>query len=561
MRTVRPVRLIQLAAAAAVVVAVGGVGLPPVGAVVPPAADCTFSRITSSPDSDLFDPGIDDAGDLVVFRSDNDLTGDGAGERLYRYDVATQDLEALTEVIGPASHSLSGDGSAVVYAQLALDASEVRVIDLGTEDDDVLFDLGDGQPLAKIAVSGDGDVVALTSNADLVGGNADGGPELYRYRISTDDLDQLTDEGAGASISAPQIDGDGDRIVVHSTADLDGTNADGSREAFLWDATDGFSAVTAEPAGGAVSGVDIDRDGERVAFAIAHAASPAATKMATYDVTAGTTTELSFFTGASSPGIDPTGQAVYLTDIVPEDPIGGFISLYRVRPATNRQVIAESPDVPAGVPHDAAAGGRLIVMQVAGPAAVDDLFLADCASFFDVGHDNPFYEEIEWMFAAQVTSGFSDGTYRPDGSVTRAAMAAFMYRLAGEPEFIPPGEPSFTDVPETDPFFAEIEWLVDEGITTGFADGTYRPSAAVTRQAMSAFMYRLAGSPGFLPPGTPSFTDVPLAHVFFAEIEWMADEGITTGFAGGTYRPSAAVTRQAMAAFMQRLDAGPGVGV
>jgi hypothetical protein len=559
MRTVRPVRRIQLVAAAAFVV-VAGVGLAPAGAIVPPVADCTFTRITTSPDSDLFGPEIDDAGELVVFRSDNDLTGDGAGERLYLFDVATEDLEAITDVIVPASHSLSGDGSVVVYAHRALDAGEVRVIDVGAESDDLLFELGDGQPVAEVAVSADGDVVALTSNADLVGDNADGGLELYRYRVSTDDLDQITDEGAGASISAPQIDGDGDRIVVHSTADLDGTNADVSREAFLWDATDGFSAVTTEPAGGAVSGVDIDSGGEQVVFTISHSGFPLSSKMAIYDVAAGTTNELSFFDTAHSPSIDPTGQAAYLTDVVPEDPIGGFISLYRWREATNRQVIAEYPDLP-GLHHDAAAGGRLIVQQVDGPAAADDLFLADCASFFDVGHENPFYEEIEWMFAAQITSGFPDGTYRPDGSVTRAAMAAFMYRLAGEPEFTPPGEPSFTDVPETDPFFTEIEWLVDEGITTGFTGGTYRPSAAVTRQAMSAFMYRLAGSPAFIPPGTPSFTDVPVEHVFFAEIEWMADEAITTGFTGGTFRPSAAVTRQAMAAFLQRLDAGPGVGV
>lgn len=51
---------------------------------------------------------------------------------------------------------------------------------------------------------------------------------------------------------------------------------------------------------------------------------------------------------------------------------------------------------------------------------------------------------------------------------------------------------SFSDVPTTHPFFDEIEWMADRGISTGYADGTYRPSADVTRQAMSAFMYRLA---------------------------------------------------------------------
>jgi hypothetical protein len=135
-------------------------------------------------------------------------------------------------------------------------------------------------------------------------------------------------------------------------------------------------------------------------------------------------------------------------------------------------------------------------------------------------------------------------------------MSAFMYRLAGSPPFEPPSIPSFPDVSASHPFFAEIEWMADEEITTGFGDGTYKPGTAVSRGAMSAFMYRLAGEPPFTPPGGPTFPDVSLTHPFFPEIEWMNAEEITTGFGDGTYRPGAAVSRQAMAAFMYRLADG-----
>jgi hypothetical protein len=77
---------------------------------------------------------------------------------------------------------------------------------------------------------------------------------------------------------------------------------------------------------------------------------------------------------------------------------------------------------------------------------------------------------------------------------------------------------------------------------------------------MSAFMYRLAGSPAFADPPTATFTDVATTSQFFTEIEWMADEGITTGFQPGpTYKPGSAVSRAAMSAFMFRLADGPGV--
>jgi hypothetical protein len=193
--------------------------------------------------------------------------------------------------------------------------------------------------------------------------------------------------------------------------------------------------------------------------------------------------------------------------------------------------------------------------------------VAECGEIFaDVAAGNSFCWEIGWMDAAEVTTGFPDG-FRPSASVTRQAMAAFMYRLVGQPEFAPPPTATFPDVPTTSTFFKEIEWLNAFAITTGFPDGDFRPSGPVTRQAMSAFMYRLAGEPEFEDPSMPSFADVALTSTFFTEIEWMASEGITTGFpsTGGdgvgpstdTYRPSADVTRQAMSAFMYRLAVLP----
>ena len=117
-----------------------------------------------------------------------------------------------------------------------------------------------------------------------------------------------------------------------------------------------------------------------------------------------------------------------------------------------------------------------------------------------------------------------------------------------------PATGPFPDVPGTHPFCGDIEWLADSGITGGFPDGTFRPGANITRQSTAAFLYRYAGSPTFTPPATPSFTDVSTSHPFYLEIEWLADEGITGGFPDGTFRPGAVVTRQSMAAFLHRAE-------
>jgi hypothetical protein len=50
----------------------------------------------------------------------------------------------------------------------------------------------------------------------------------------------------------------------------------------------------------------------------------------------------------------------------------------------------------------------------------------------------------------------------------------------------------FIDVPDGHPFHEDIDWLADYGITTGFSDGTYRPNDPVTRQAVAAFLHRFS---------------------------------------------------------------------
>ena len=176
--------------------------------------------------------------------------------------------------------------------------------------------------------------------------------------------------------------------------------------------------------------------------------------------------------------------------------------------------------------------------------------------FTDVPASHPFCAEIKWMKDAAIATGFPDGAYQPSAPVTRMAMSAFMARLAGAALTTCVVQP-FTDVPTGHPFCAEIKWMKDTGISTGFSGGAYQPSAPVTRMAMSAFMARLAGA-ALTSCAAPPFDDVPVDHPFCAEIKWMNDNGISTGFPGGggiDYRPSAAVTRQAMSAFMYRVSA------
>lgn len=101
-------------------------------------------------------------------------------------------------------------------------------------------------------------------------------------------------------------------------------------------------------------------------------------------------------------------------------------------------------------------------------------------------------------------------------------------------------------------FRADIEWLATNDLTTGWPDGTYRPFTAMNRDAMAAFLYRLAGVTNYTPPAKSPFTDVPTTHQFYRQIAWMESTGLSTGWTDGRYRPDQAINRDAMAAFLHR---------
>lgn len=202
------------------------------------------------------------------------------------------------------------------------------------------------------------------------------------------------------------------------------------------------------------------------------------------------------------------------------------------------------------------AGG---VVVVSGPAGTRIVMLAPVLQrFADVPVDHAFFEPISWAAAQRITTGYPDGTFSPGAPVSRQAMVAFLHRLAGAPAPRPvAGGVRFTDVPATQPFFHAIEWAAAEGIVGGYPDGTFRPAQDVSRQAMAAFLHGFAGAPPVSvgPPTVPTFADVPPDHPFHVAVEWAHANGVTGGYADGTFRPQGGSTRQAAAAFLYRFAA------
>lgn len=140
--------------------------------------------------------------------------------------------------------------------------------------------------------------------------------------------------------------------------------------------------------------------------------------------------------------------------------------------------------------------------------------LAFASPFTDVQETSPYYDAILWAAETGVTNGTTASTFSPDAPCTRAQLAVFLWRAAGEPK---PAlaEQQFMDV--TDPsayYYGAVQWAAEKDMW-GF--GTFAPHAVCTRLDAVFFLWRAAGSPDMegefpfadSPSGTETDTDSP----------------------------------------------------
>ncbi|MHA7155020.1 S8 family serine peptidase [Arthrobacter sp. TMN-50] len=204
---------------------------------------------------------------------------------------------------------------------------------------------------------------------------------------------------------------------------------------------------------------------------------------------------------------------------------------------------------------------------ISGAAAVGSSLVAEPGVW---GSGTTF--SFQWLRNGSAISGATTPAYRPTGDdiSTRLSVQITGTRpgyttVATTSTQTQPIPRPFRDVPATMQFQDEMSWMAAEGISTGWreSDGTrtYRPLTTVNRDAMAAFMYRMAGSPAFTPPTTSPFADVSTTQQFYKEMAWLAKSGISTGWNGPngtkTYRALTPVNRDAMAVFMYRMAGSP----
>ena len=119
-----------------------------------------------------------------------------------------------------------------------------------------------------------------------------------------------------------------------------------------------------------------------------------------------------------------------------------------------------------------------------------DLPSGGAAQFTDVAPDHAHAGAIAAVADAGITTGHRDGTFGPAAPLTRAQMATFLTRGMG---LRASGPPPFIDIPSSSTSADAIAAVAEAGISTGFSDGTFRPDEPVSRAQVAAFLARALG--------------------------------------------------------------------
>lgn len=116
----------------------------------------------------------------------------------------------------------------------------------------------------------------------------------------------------------------------------------------------------------------------------------------------------------------------------------------------------------------------------------------------------------------------------------------------------------FKDVPRTNPNFIFINYLNMRGLLQGFPNGTFQPSAGLTRAEAAAVLVKAAGLA--TAPAKAVFKDVRPQHWAAASITAAKDAGLITGYPDGTFRPEAKLTRAEGITLLLKLSKQPDGG-
>ncbi|MDE7245944.1 MAG: S-layer homology domain-containing protein [Oscillospiraceae bacterium] len=178
-------------------------------------------------------------------------------------------------------------------------------------------------------------------------------------------------------------------------------------------------------------------------------------------------------------------------------------------------------------------------------AAVED------TGFSDVDANAWYAGAVIYCREHNLMAGTGNDQFAPENNLTRAQLAAVLYRIEETPAVT--GTDAFTDTPDGAWYHDAVLWVSQQGLIGGYGGGLFGPNDSVTREQMATIFWRYAGSPAAGSENT--FADeADIAAYAATAVDWSDSNSIVRPVSSGTFAPKSNATRAQVADALMNFD-------
>ena len=171
--------------------------------------------------------------------------------------------------------------------------------------------------------------------------------------------------------------------------------------------------------------------------------------------------------------------------------------------------------------------------------------------FPDVTTANWFAPHISYLFSNNMMSGYRDGRFQPYKNITRGEALILLGRAQGW-DGTQRGT-KFSDVGPSNSASGYIQSAYEQGVVSGFSNGSFKPYQSVTRAEMAMLLYN-AYDFAYDASEPMAFKDVSTKMAAYEAIHAITQQEITSGVSATAYGPSNFMNRYAFAVFLARAE-------
>lgn len=215
--------------------------------------------------------------------------------------------------------------------------------------------------------------------------------------------------------------------------------------------------------------------------------------------------------------------------------------------------------IPALRPSGGGGGGGAAAPA---PVEIDepDVPLAAALPFDDVKENSWFREAVQYVYDNDLMSGEEDTVFNPNGATTRGMIVKTLYNMEKEPA-VSSAAAVFSDVVSGKWYSDAVSWAAENEIVTGYDDGSFRPENSITRQELAAILYRYAGYKQYDVTGKAELSAYADANAVsdFAKgaVEWSVKADLISGIESDgvtVLAPANGATRAQLATILMRFN-------